>query len=151
MDGTARADRMNAREPRYEVGIPEKPEHVAKRPYAALFWDRITPIMLEQRTISPAYFAGIEACCLTYANAHELENEYVKECRKKQLDFARQQSLRKLADNAWKELRQWLGQFGLTGATAAKVSAAPLGKEESPLAKLRAEKEARKAKILRIK
>lgn len=145
LEGTARADRMNADEPRYPVEAPPKPAHIKARKLASAKWDDVVPIMLEQRTLSPAYATALELFCLSYANGIEYEEK-----ARKARDFDRHRTYRKLAENAQKEHRQWVSQLGLSAATSGKVSSAPPSKDESPLAKLRAAKAAR-AKIHRIK
>lgn len=142
LEGTARRDRINVKEPKYKVAAPKKPEHVAARKLASERWDAIVPIMLEQRTLSPAFVTALEMYCLSYANAIEYEEK-----ARKARDFDRHRTFRKLAENAQKEHRQWTAQLGLSPATSGKVSSAPPDQEESPLAKL----QAKGAQLRRIK
>ena len=58
--GTARPDRLNPTEPTYAPAAPDKPAAVAEMPDASTEWDRIVPIMLEQRVITEAYRAALE-------------------------------------------------------------------------------------------
>lgn len=142
IEGTARADRINADEPRYAVAVPEKPPAVEARPLASTEWDRICPIMLAQRTLSPAFRVAVEMYVLCYADVQDAERG-VKRARG---TMEKAQASRTLRD-ARKELRQWAVECGLTQASVGKVSSAPPAEEESPLAQL----EARRAKLLRIK
>ena len=142
LEGTARPDRMNALEPQYKVEAPKKPKHVAARKLASERWDAIVPIMLEQRTLSPAFITALEMYCLSYANAIDYEEK-----ARKARDFDRHRTYRKLAENAQKEHRQWTAQLGLSPATSGKVSSVQADKEESPLAKL----QAKGAQLRRVK
>lgn len=142
LDGTARKDRLNPAEPQYPVGVPPKPDSIAGRPIASAAWDYIVPIMVKERTLSPAYHAALEMYCLCYADACQWEAKMLKARADK-----KRAALQRIVTNARKELRQWATQLGLTGASAGKVSSAPPAKEESPLAQL----EAKRAKLLRIK
>ena len=142
LEGTARPDRMNTREPKYGVGAPRKPTYIARLKRASDRWDAIVPIMLEQGTLSPAFTTALEMFCLSYANAVEYE---LKARRTRNLDL--HLAYRKLAENAQKEHRQWTAQLGLSPATTGKVSSGPTAKDESPLAKL----QTARAKLHRVK
>lgn len=142
LEGTARPDRMNPREPRYSVEAPRKPSYIATRKRASDLWDAIVPLMLEQGTLSPAFATALEMYCLSYANAVEYE---LKARRTRHMDD--HVTYRRLADNAQKEHRQWTAQLGLSPATSAKVSGGAPAKEETPLAKL----QAKGAQLRRVK
>ncbi len=142
LEGTARADRMNAREPRYKIGEPQKPRYILAKKRASDLWDAIVPLMLGQGTLSPAFVTALEMYCLTYANAVEYE---LKARNARKLDNV--VIYRRLAGSAQKEHRQWTTQLGLSPATSAKVSSVGGAEEESPLAKLAA----KRAKLFRVK
>ncbi len=59
VDGTARADRMNAAEPVYPIGAPDKPDCIAARPDASREWDRIVPILVGQQLSTAADGAAL--------------------------------------------------------------------------------------------
>ena len=128
LHGTVRPDRQNTAEPQWPVGAPTKPVHIKARRDASREWHRIVPILLEQRVLSPAYRASLEAYCATYADV--VEGERVKG----QNDFTpcvvenetmKPHPIIKIVNDARKELRQWAQQLGITAASAAKVSMAP--------------------------
>jgi P27 family predicted phage terminase small subunit len=147
--GTARPDRANPLEPQYAIETPEKPAHVHARIHASAEWDRIVPILLEQRVLSPAYRAALEGYCLSYADVVDGEilkgsagfAPFVSEAF---VDSTGQEHAKlkphpvvKMVDDAKKELRQWAGQLGLTPTTVAKVKTQPHATHTvSPLARL---------------
>ena len=117
--GTVSQTRTNPREPAYPIEAPAKPRHVARNRAANAEWNRIVPILLAQRTISPAYRAALEAYVLLYAEL--------------------------VAGNlsVLPELRQWISHLGLTPATVSRVSAGrPDAGAVSPLAQLQARRDA---------
>ena len=113
-----------------------KPPHVKARPDASAEWDRLLPLLLAQRTMSPVYRASFEAYCGTYADMVEGERlkgqpgfaPYVVEVMTTadgERERLRPHPVVKGVNDAKKELRQWAQQLGITAASAAKVSAAP--------------------------
>ena len=73
LENTGRKHRLNPAEPRWPVGRPSKPAHITARRDASREWTRIVPILLEQRVLSPAYRASLEAYCGAYADLVECE------------------------------------------------------------------------------
>ena len=107
-EGTARADRINEREPQYPVEAPEKPAHIEASPHASAVWDATVDEMLKQRTIAAVFLPALEAYCVARAK----------------LVTAAEGG--KLDGTASKELRSWAVQLGLTPASSGKVSSVPV-------------------------
>lgn len=146
LEGTGRKHRLNPREPRWPVGRPTKPAHVAARPDASREWTRIVPVLLEQRVLSPAYRASLEAYCGAYADVVEGERlkgqpgfapfvlEVTVDSNPQEHERLKPHPVIKMVNDARKELRQWAVQLGITAASAAKVSvAAPPTPERTEL------------------
>jgi hypothetical protein len=106
-EGTFRPDRATPNEAEYAVGEPEKPGYIAKNRLANAEWDRIVPIMLEHRTMSPAFRGMIECYCIAYA-------AMVAAFERGEAGLDRM-----------REFRQCAGNLGLTPTTVAKASASP--------------------------
>ena len=138
LDGTARSDRQNAREPLYPVEAPDKPAHIKKRPVANREWDRLVPILVSQRVMGPAFRASLEMYCLVYADVIEAER-YRSRLTQAERYGARSQVMVRFY-GAQKELRQWAQQLGLTAASVGKVSSAPAPARVSKLALVMARK-----------
>lgn len=141
LEGTARADRMNAREPQYKIEALTKPPSIKNRPSASKEWDRICPIMLEQRTLSPAFRVAVEMYCLSYADVQDANRRWMRV-----RGVMEKAAWYRILRDAKKELRQWATECGLTQASAGKVSAGQPYEEESPLAKLQTQGQKLKAK-----
>ena len=136
-DGTARADRMNTREPAFAVGAPDKPDHVSARVEASREWDRIVAILVGQRTVTVADLAILVAYCSTYADLVDVERikaspEYSPLLVDLVIDGAGQEHRRVRAHpiiasgiKTSHENRQAAVQLGLTPAARPKVSSAP--------------------------
>ncbi len=146
LEGTGRKHRQNPREPRWPVGRPSKPAHITARRDASREWTRIVPILLEQRVLSPAHRASLEAYCGAYADVVEGERlkgqpgfspyviEVTVDSNAQEHERLKPHPVVKMTNDARKELRQWATQLGITAASAAKVSvAAPQTPERSEL------------------
>jgi len=137
LEGTVRPDRLNVAEPQWPVAAPQMPAHVKARPDARREWRRIVPILLEQRVLSPAYRASLEAYVLTYADLVEGERvkgepgfapyviEVMADSNGNEHQRIKPHPVIRMVNDAKKELRQWAQQLGITAASAAKVSVAP--------------------------
>jgi phage terminase small subunit len=123
LEGTARPDRANALEPQFEVGAPAKPAEIATNRIAAEEWDRIVPLLLATRVLSPAYRSALVGYCLSYAGMVSGKKD------------------------AMKEHRQWVSALGLSPTTVSKAKSAPHEKaSSSPLAQLQATRRLRAVK-----
>ena len=125
--------RPNPHEPTYPIEAPEKPSYVADDAIASAEWDRIVPMLLDQRVITAAYRAALEAYCSSYADVVRAER------LKAQPDFVpfvastmKSHPLVKQAHDARRELRAWAGVLGLLPTTVGKVSAAPMPEADDP-------------------
>ena len=137
LDGTARADRMNTREPAFALGAPDKPACVSARVEASREWDRIVPILVGQRTLTVADLAVLVAYCATFADLVDVETvkaspDYSPLLVDLVIDGAGQEHRRVRANpivasgiKSSHENRQAAMQLGLTPAARAKVSSAP--------------------------
>ena len=137
VDGTARPDRMNVREPAFALGAPDKPACVLGRVEASREWDRIVPILVGQRTLTVADLAVLVGYCSTYADLVEVERVkaspgYSPLLVDVVIDGAGQEHQRVRANpiissgiKSGHENRQCATQLGLTPASRAKVSSAP--------------------------
>jgi len=145
-DNTHRRDRTNQREPVFKIGPPSKPDHVLSRVEASREWDRIVPLLVEQRVISAAHAATVAAYCCAYADVVESEaikaaDGFAPYLEEIMIDGSGQEHRRlrphpviRMSQDAAKELRQWATQLGLTPASQAKVSSAPAPAEGDPFA-----------------
>jgi P27 family predicted phage terminase small subunit len=130
LQGTVRPSRMNPNEPRYPVTAPEKPAHIEANAIASAEWDRVAPLLVEQRVMTDAYRAAFEAYTLAYGAMVAAEQTqaapgfkaYVKAGK----SGLRAHPAIKAANDARAELRQWAAVLGLLPTTVGKVSAAPL-------------------------
>jgi len=115
-------------------------------------WNRVLPLLLEQRVITPAFRAALENYVLAYADVvvgEQLKGQpgfspYVIETTVDGTG-AERQKLRnhpviKQVNDARRELRAWAGVLGLLPTTVGKVSSASIpevpDEEEALLAKL---------------
>jgi phage terminase small subunit len=136
MQGT-RPTNPNPHEPRYAIEAPAKPEYIAANADASAEWDRVMPLLLEQRVITAAFRAALEGYVLSHADV------VVGERLKAQPGFSpfvvevtvdgagnEHQKLKphpvtKLVNDAKRELRAWAGALGLLPSTVGKVASAP--------------------------
>lgn len=136
--GTVRPGRMNPREPVYSAAAPEKPAYIAANPIASAEWDRILPLLLAQRVITPAFRAALEAYTTSYADVVDGEllksapgfAPYVIETSTdpsgRDRERLRLHPVIKLVNDGRRELRQWAGVLGLLPTTVAKVASSPM-------------------------
>ena len=113
------------------------------------------PILLEQRVLSPAFRASVEAYCLTYADMVEGERvkgqagfapyviEVTVDSNGNEHQRIRAHPIIRTVNDAKKELRQWAVQLGITAASAAKVSVADGAVIAGPLVRLACERHVR--------
>ena len=132
VDGTARANRMNAAEPVYPIGAPDKPDCIAARPDASREWDRIVPILVGQQVLTAADGAALVGYCASYADVVQAERVKLEpgyqpvvavETRDGAINLRPHPAIGSGIRSA-QELRQWATQLGLTPASRAKVSSA---------------------------
>ena len=71
--GTAKPSRHNHHEVSDPMGAPVKPKHVAAREHANAEWDRMLPLVVARKTMSPVYMATFAAYCSSYADYVEAE------------------------------------------------------------------------------
>src|SRR5215203_3014316 len=131
LNGTVRPSRMNPHEPQYASEAPEKPAYIAANVVAADEWDRVMPLLLSQRVITPAFRAALEAYVSSYSDV------VVGETLKAQPGFTpyvvagpdgqvKSHPVVKQVLDARKELRAWAGVLGLLPTTVGKVHSAPM-------------------------
>ena len=60
--------KLNPLGPRYSVDAPDKPDYIAANAIAAAEWDRVVPLLIEQRVITHAFPAALENYCSSYAD-----------------------------------------------------------------------------------
>ncbi len=129
VDGTARADRMNAAEPVYPVGAPGKPDSIAARPDASRAWDRIVPLLVGLQMLTAAVGVALVGYCASYADVLQaervtLEPDYLPVVVVQTRDGAINIRPHPAIGNGIRssqELRQWATQLGLTPASRATV------------------------------
>lgn len=144
LQGTVQA-RPNPNEPKYAIEAPEKPDYIAANVIASNEWNRVMPLLLEQRVITRAFRASLEGYCTSYADV------VVGETLKARPEFTPfvadgpDQKLKahpviKQVLDAKRELRSWAAVLGLLPTTVGRVSSAPMpeaqDEEDGILAKL---------------
>jgi len=130
VQGTARADRTNPKEPKPEIEIPSCP--VGLSPSAKAEWRRVAPLLEDQGLLAKVDRAALAAYCELYAR-------WIKSLKmiqeKSEVITTPNGSLQvspwvSIARSAEKELRTYAGLFGMTPADRGKVNAAPKEKKK---------------------
>jgi P27 family predicted phage terminase small subunit len=138
VDGTARKDRTNKREPRPPKGIPRCPAHLKGRSRDA--WKHVAPMLDKMGVLTVADGPALELLCDAYALYREAK-AVVDDCG---LSYAttnpagdpmyRQRPEVATMNDAWKNVLRALTEFGLTPAARSRVKA-PAKDESDPLKK----------------
>jgi P27 family predicted phage terminase small subunit len=125
LHGTTPA-RPNLQEPQYPIEAPGKPAYIAANAIASAEWDRVLPMLIEQRVMTPAFRAALENYVTAYADV--VAGERLKAEPGFAMYLGEKLKLHpvvKLVNDARRELRSWAGVLGLLPTTVGKVSAAP--------------------------
>lgn len=123
LQGTARADRINADEPTPDVDIPKMPTHLSKE--AGAEWRRITPLLKEHGLISKMDMACLAMYCTFWGDHVKAENML----RKSELVIKTPNGSQQISPwvsiskHAMLAAHKMLTEFGLTPASRTKVSA----------------------------
>lgn len=130
LQGTDRPSRINPNEPQYAVEAPAKPAYIAANAIASNEWDRVMPLLLDQRVITQAFRAALEAYVSSYSDV------VAGETLKAQPGFmsyvvddagsTKAHPVVKQVLDARKELRAWAAVLGLLPTTVGKVHTAPM-------------------------
>lgn len=123
IQGTSRPDRVNAHEPQYDVVAPVKPDLIAADPIASAEWNRTVAEMVATGTIADVYHGVLEGYCFAYRDMGHHESDY------------EHTSLRDRRE-ARTDVRRFSNLLGLNPSAVGKVSGAPAGEKQSPLAAL---------------
>ncbi len=143
IEGTARKDRANPAEPKYEPAVPPAPEWLCD--VARIEWQRVAPLMHGQRLLAEVDMAVLAAYCEMFAEVAELTG-LLREGRRYLLEEDGQPRKYPISEERRKAIQRMqslAGELGLTPATRSKVSAIPAPVETDPLTKLLAKKERR--------
>lgn len=117
------------------AGTPDKPLHVSARAVASEEWDRLVPLVVARRTMSPLYLATMAAYCTCYADYVESELSKSREgftrwVQDVTIDGAGQEHIKlrphpalKESRDAQREMRAHAQQLGITPATTTRVKA----------------------------
>ena len=124
------------------------PPSVAARPVAVATWEYYLPLLVGQRVMTKAHRIALERLCVACADAVWTDNlkgrvGYTPVILEKRADGSeryRENPIERIGENADKRISRWASHLGLTPATVGKVSSAPYVPEQSPLARLRAER-----------
>ena len=126
LEGTYRKDRAPANEPKPQSKIPPCPRHLSKE--AKREWRRISKDLLTLGLLTVVDRAALAAYCQAWARWVEAEEEMSKP------DFKLVRSTDKgyehaspwvgVANNALKQMRAFLVEFGLTPASRSRVTVA---------------------------
>ncbi len=76
MKGTLQNCRTNFDEPQLDIEAPDKPKGMGR--LASKEWDRILPILLSMRVMTPADMAALQAYCMSYERWIQAEKEIQK-------------------------------------------------------------------------
>lgn len=118
-DSWRAADRADADGPLFPVDEPSCPDWLPKEAKAE--WRRIVGQLLTAGLLSKANRATLTAYCLAWAEVHEAESALKKTGR---VIKGKKSPWVAIARAARLELRQLAAEFGMTPASAGKVSAA---------------------------
>lgn len=144
--GTFRQDRAN-NEPVAEAmkTSPRPPKHFRDHSIARREWRRISPLLIDQGTLSEVDLVALECYCLAYERA--LEAEAIITARRKKIEQAHESGAENdemasrsaltffspngyeqqipevsIAQQARKECREFLIQFGMTPASRSRIN-----------------------------
>lgn len=129
--GTARKGRMNADEPRPDLGIPAAPDHL--NPYALMEWGRITPVLYRMGLLTDLDMAALAAYCVCYARWKEAEEKINRTglMIKTTNGNAVQSPLVGIANRSLDLMGKFLAEFGLSPSSRSRVTATENKKQES--------------------
>ena len=133
VDGTIRADRLQASEPNYRIKAPAKPDYITARPDASQEWDRIVPILVDQHILTLADRAALIGYCTSYADVVQAERMKLTPDYQPVIASQTRHGTATLRPHpaigtgirSAQELRQWAAHLGLTPASRTKVSTTP--------------------------
>ncbi len=133
MAGTLAPCRANKGEVSDPQGEPTKPDFVAARDRASAEWDRMMPMIVAAKRMSPIYMATFAAYCSCYADYSEAEllkaatgfSRFVEEVT---IDGSGQEHIKlkphpvlKDSRDAQRQMQQHAQQLGITPATVTRV------------------------------
>ena len=126
IQGTARPDRTNPREPKALEGAVKPPAWLSAN--ARRYWRQILPLLIELRVVSRSdqqSLALLSDALAEYVAAREVvETEGMSyETEGKNGRMVRQRPEVAIASDAWRRAAMMLQQFGMTAASRAKVNA----------------------------
>lgn len=154
-EGTARRDRANPKEPKYEAAIPPAPSWMSSA--AAREWKRVAPELHAQRLLARVDMAVLVAYCELLAEFADLTKRIAKGERfmvepparqpgtKGSRAAAKKYPLAKERRDAVLRLVALAGELGMTPAARSKVSALGDGEDEDLLQQLMRKKAERAA------
>lgn len=122
LQGTARKHRMNKKEPKPEILIPDPPLTLSG--YALTEWKRITPILERLGIISEVDSAGLALYCLAFQKLRLAEEEIEKSglvIETKQGNLI-QSPYVGIANRASLLVHKYLIQFGMTPSSRSSVT-----------------------------
>lgn len=123
LEGTYRPDRAARNEPMPDPAIPEPPEDL--HPEARAEWDRIVPHLAELGLLSELDRTALAAYCQLYARWWEAERAIREYGMVQYTDtgYATQRPEVGVANQALKQLKVYLAEFGLSPAARTRIDA----------------------------
>jgi len=128
---------LNAREPQPEPGIPECPEHLTGD--ARKEWERITPLLDAVGLLSEMDMAGVAGYCQAwghFVDANRKLNRHGILLKGKTEGEYTINPYYRVAQDASKELRQYLDGLGLSPSSRTRITMLPERVKKSAMQKL---------------
>ena len=111
--------RINASEPKPDLGIPSCPDHLALA--ARIEWDRITVELSKMGLLAQADRAAIAAYCAAYGRWVEAEKVCSKGVVYKHGDLIKVNPAVRVANDAMLLMHKYLSEFGLSPASRCRI------------------------------
>ena len=127
VEGTARKDRMNSKEPKPDVIAPVMPGWLS--PKAKTAWKELSGVLLEMGVLTVPDRKALELLCDAYGEWRDARAVIEKQGMTYQTTTQHGDTMYRarpevaMAQNAWSRVMAGLVQFGLTPASRSKVSA----------------------------
>lgn len=124
LEGTDRGDRGNPAEPRFESAAPPLPAWLS--PEAAEEWERIVPLLLVVRVLSPVDLGVLAAYCQAVGDL-QLVNETLAKTERfyKSGTLWKEHPAAKASRELSQQVRMLANELGLSPASRSKVSSIP--------------------------
>jgi P27 family predicted phage terminase small subunit len=123
LTGTLRPSRANPAEPVVEIEAPPRPEHLS--PEARQEWDRVLPILLDMRVLSPGDMATLATYAVAYGRWAAAERELSENgvVVKSPNGYPIQNPFLSVANTAIQQMERACVQLGLTPSARTRVHA----------------------------